>query len=77
MNAPNPKDIADLPPEVLSYTNAPTLIAQTGTMFGIALVVVFARCYSRIFIVKSFGYDDWTMVLAMVSVTLFPVSNKC
>lgn len=73
MAAPDNKNIADLSPEVLSYTNAPMLVAQTAIFYGIALVVVLARCYSRVFIVKSFGLDDWTMVLATVSLDNFPL----
>jgi hypothetical protein len=66
MGNPGTKKFSDLTAEELEYTNAPVLAAQVGTLFAIGLVVVLARSYSRVFIVKSFGSDDWTIALAMV-----------
>lgn len=66
MAAPPPKNLADLPPEVLAYNNGPVLLAQTASFFSVAALVVLGRCYTRIFMVKSFGRDDWAMLLAMV-----------
>lgn len=57
----------DLTSDYIAYTNAPVLLAQAGSVFGIALAVVMLRIYVRVHMLRSFGKDDWTMVLAMVS----------
>jgi hypothetical protein len=54
-------------PELISYSNARNLIAEASALFAVATLTVLFRCYVRIVIIKSFGYDDWTMLLAMVS----------
>lgn len=61
--AANP-DHSVLTPEYIAFTNAPVLLTQFGSLFGVASVVVFARCYVRWFMIKSFGKDDWLMLLA-------------
>jgi hypothetical protein len=66
MGNPATKQLSELTPEQLAYTNAPILAAQVGSLFALSLMVVLARSYSRVFIVKSFGADDWTIVLALV-----------
>ena len=53
-------------PEYIAYTNAPQIMAITGSFFAIALVVVLLRCYVRISMLKVFGIDDWIMVFSMV-----------
>jgi hypothetical protein len=67
MSAPPPSRLGDLSPESLSYNNGPTLLAQVSSVWAIAIVVVLARCYARVQLIKSFGTDDWIMLLAMVS----------
>lgn len=68
MSAPvDPSSAADLTPEYIAFTNAPVLLAQAGSVFAIAAVVVVLRVYVRVSMLRSFGKDDWTMVLAMVS----------
>jgi len=64
MAAPPPP----IPPNILAYNNGGTLVSITATFFAIAAAVVIARCYTRIFVVKSVGRDDWTMLAAMVLV---------
>ncbi|KAJ5951878.1 uncharacterized protein N7479_010291 [Penicillium vulpinum] len=44
----------------------PVLLIVNGTVTGIAAIIVGLRAISRIFIVKKFGLDDWTMVAAMI-----------
>jgi hypothetical protein len=61
--AANPNDSL-LTPEYIAFTNAPVLLTQFGALFAVASVVVFARCYVRWFMIKSFGKDDWLMLLA-------------
>jgi len=57
-------DESILTPEYIAFTNAPVLLTQFGSLFAVASVVVFARCYVRWFMIKSFGKDDWLMLLA-------------
>lgn len=53
-----------LTPEYIAFNNAPVLLTQFGSLFAVASVIVFARCYVRWIMIKSFGKDDWLMVLA-------------
>lgn len=63
----SPNDPTSLPsPELIAYSNAGHLVAQAATLCAIALSTVLLRCYARVAVLKSFGYDDWTMLLAMV-----------
>jgi hypothetical protein len=70
MSALPPKNLADLPPEIRDYSNGPVLLAQTASIFAIAALVVSGRCYTRGFVIKSFGKDDWAMLAAMVGKSL-------
>ncbi|KAL6168661.1 hypothetical protein ACJQWK_05039 [Exserohilum turcicum] len=54
----------DLDAEYIAYTNAPTLLMQIGTLFGATALVISLRCYVRIAMIRSFGKDDWTILLA-------------
>ncbi|KAJ5496463.1 hypothetical protein N7463_008450 [Penicillium fimorum] len=49
----------------------PLLLIINCTVTGLAAIIVGLRTISRIFIVKMFGLDDWTMVAA----TIFAVLN--
>ena len=71
MAAPAAKDVSELSAEEVAYTNGPVLLAVTGAFYTISLLTVVARSYSRRFIVKSFGKDDWIMVAALVSKTRY------
>lgn len=53
-----------LTPEYIAFTNAPVLLTQFGSLFAVASVVVIVRCYVRAVMIKSFGKDDWLMLLA-------------
>jgi hypothetical protein len=55
--------------DVDTFSNAPTLLAQTVTFFSVATFVVAGRCYVRAVMLKAFGKDDWTILLATVSNT--------
>ncbi|KAJ5929214.1 hypothetical protein N7454_007062 [Penicillium verhagenii] len=48
----------------------PLLLIINGTATGIAVIVVGLRAISRIFILKKFGLDDGTMVIAMIFAVL-------
>jgi hypothetical protein len=72
MSAPvGPPDVSHLTPEYIDFTNAPILLAKAGSIFGIAASVVLLRIYVRVRVVKSFGQDDWAMILAMVCTFFF------
>jgi hypothetical protein len=58
---------AAIDPHVAAFSNAPTLLAQTIPFFSVALLVIIARCYVRIVMLRAFGKDDWVIILAMVS----------
>lgn len=52
--------------------------AVAATFVSIACVTVILRCYVRLRIVRSFGWDDGVMVIAMVCFSdgaLFSVSR--
>ena len=55
-------------PEQIAYTNAPQILAISGSFFAAAAVIVILRCYVRIFMLKVFGLDDYIMVLAMACI---------
>ena len=55
-----------LTPEELAYTNAPEILAISGSFFAVATLVVLLRCYVRLVMLKVFGIDDYVMVVAMV-----------
>jgi hypothetical protein len=40
-------------------------------LVSVALVSVLLRCYTRVFKVKSFGFDDWCMAFALCTFILF------
>ena len=45
--------------------------------FALAVVMVLMRIYTRVFIVRKFGLDDWCMVLALISVAGFTTLQFC
>jgi ABC-type protease/lipase transport system fused ATPase/permease subunit len=45
--------------------------AVSYTLLVAAVVAVLLRCYTRVYLVKCFGFDDWCMVFALVSFILF------
>lgn len=51
-------------------TKAPSILAMNGAVVGVASVVLLARVYVRLVMLKTLGWDDVFMVLAMVSGTL-------
>ncbi|KAF2828696.1 hypothetical protein CC86DRAFT_404593 [Ophiobolus disseminans] len=61
-----PKQLSDLDPAVVAFSNAPALLAQTAPFFSLAALVVIGRCYVRVFMLRAFGKDDWTILLAML-----------
>lgn len=52
--------------------NLSLILGITITFHVLALLSVFARAYVRLFLVKVLGWDDYTMVAAMVSLVAPP-----
>ena len=48
-------------------TQAPQLIASATLLWVLAASLVALRCYVRTKIVKAFGAEDWTLLVALVS----------
>jgi hypothetical protein len=66
-----PSNSSELTPELIAFTNVHNLMAQAGSMFAICAWTIVLRCYVRIAILKSFGADDWTMLIAFVCMPKF------
>ncbi|KAK6537239.1 hypothetical protein TWF694_011436 [Orbilia ellipsospora] len=45
--------------------------------FALAVVMVLMRIYTRVFIIRKFGLDDWLIVLALISVAGFTALQFC
>jgi hypothetical protein len=71
MSGTNPAGInSDLSnPDYIAYTNSPQLLTQAGILFGVTAFVIFLRCYVRVVMLRCFGKDDWTMLLAFAFAT--------
>jgi hypothetical protein len=54
--------------EYIAYNNSSHILGVVGSFFTLAAIVVLLRCYTRFFILKTFGRDDWAILVAMVSV---------
>ncbi|KAH8892165.1 hypothetical protein GQ53DRAFT_822970 [Thozetella sp. PMI_491] len=52
------------PPTPGRDSNVPTVLSAAIVMSALGIIVSSTRFYVRIFVLKSFGWDDWTMVLA-------------
>lgn len=52
-----------------------TLKTVAAVFMSVACVSVFLRCYVRGWVVKAFGWDDGSMVLAMVIIFLFECTS--
>lgn len=57
-------DTSILTPEYIAFTNAPALLNKFGALFGAASIVVLLRCHVRAVMLRSFGKDDWLILLA-------------
>jgi hypothetical protein len=44
----------------------PELQAVGYTLVVAATVATVLRCYTRVYLVKCFGFDDWCMIFALV-----------
>ncbi|KAH7090612.1 hypothetical protein FB567DRAFT_546788 [Paraphoma chrysanthemicola] len=65
MSGPAPLSAStNLTSELIAFTSAHSLMAQAGSVFALCALTVILRCYARIVILKAFGSDDWTILLA-------------
>src|SRR5277367_5255441 len=49
------------------WSDRGTRIAAVGiALYTLSLVAVSVRCYIRVCLIRSFGYDDWLIVTALV-----------
>jgi hypothetical protein len=53
-------------PEEIAFTNAPAILAITGSFFAAAAFIFLLRVYVRVGMLKVFGIDDYVMTVAMV-----------
>jgi hypothetical protein len=44
----------------------PQLTGTCGALLALGIVAVSVRCYVRLTMTKSFGYDDWLIVATLV-----------
>ncbi|KAE8154884.1 hypothetical protein BDV25DRAFT_170995 [Aspergillus avenaceus] len=49
------------------------IIVITSVFLALSLITVALRCYVRLYLIRAFGADDWTMVLAMAFNLAFAV----
>ncbi|KAF1846575.1 uncharacterized protein K460DRAFT_283445 [Cucurbitaria berberidis CBS 394.84] len=62
--AGGPPPVPPRSPEYMAENQAPRLLAVEGTLFALAMITVLMRFYVRIFMLKTFGWDDWMMVIS-------------
>lgn len=55
-----------LPPTDGDHDRSPTLVGFTITVISLAIICVTLRMVTRKFLSKNVGWDDWTIVLALV-----------
>jgi hypothetical protein len=56
--------------ELEKQTQAPTLVAIALGFISATAVVISLRMYTRIFMLRMAGPDDWSILVAMVRVCL-------
>ncbi|KAH8887982.1 hypothetical protein GQ53DRAFT_843762 [Thozetella sp. PMI_491] len=60
----DPTAVTFKPPTPGRESNTPMILGAAGFMTGLAVIIASVRFYVRQFILKSFGWDDWVMVVA-------------
>lgn len=53
----------------MADNRGPELLIVNIVFFVVSAIIVLLRCYTRAFVAKAFGKDDWLMVIATVSAT--------
>ncbi|EPS41142.1 hypothetical protein H072_5011 [Dactylellina haptotyla CBS 200.50] len=80
VNGPVPKDF--YPPWLLDanyvmHNRQMSMYIIDCVFFALAVVMVMMRIYTRVFIIRRFGLDDWLIVLALISVAGFTALQFC
>lgn len=55
------------PQEYLDENLAPAMLAVIGSLFGLAMLSFLLRVYVRTVMLKTFGIDDWMIMISMVN----------
>lgn len=48
----------------------PQVAGVAGLFLALSTITIMLRCYCRAFVVKSFGLDDWSALIAWVRIVL-------
>jgi hypothetical protein len=63
-----PRQLPEADSADIDYSsNAPKILAITGTLTGLSCLLVVLRCYVRIFVLRRFYIEDYIMVFCGVS----------
>jgi hypothetical protein len=63
-----PRQLSEADSADIDYSsNAPKILAITGTLTGLSCLLVVLRCYVRIFVLRRFYIEDYIMVVCGVS----------
>src|ERR1700721_513669 len=54
----------------------PQLAGTCASLLSLAIVAVSVRCYVRLALTKSFGYDDWLIVATLVRPSMLDYCGK-
>ncbi len=57
-------------------TNAPSILAINGVFCAFTILVVAARMYVRLMMLKTVGTDDFLVAAAAVRILYFPFEKK-
>lgn len=74
VNTTGPAPAPPFNPALAGESNLGRILGVQTTVLALGLIVVSARIYARVFVVKAFGKDDACMVLAAVCVPFPPKS---
>jgi hypothetical protein len=67
--------VHNLAPGIVSQ--APMIIPVCVALTVLAVAATLLRCYVRIFMLKTFGADDWVIVFSVVSYRLVAATQLC
>lgn len=56
----------DSPPSLMDENRGPGVLALIVVMTVISTIIVMLRVYSKIFVIRSMGWDDGMMIVAVV-----------
>lgn len=64
---------SEIPTYVFNDDSLPTVVGVSIAFLTIAWIVVALRVYVRVFLLKSFKLDDWTILGALVGLKHTPL----